>query len=130
MDTLSIDNPQEIRLLALLYCFSFRIIWPGGGGALQSHVATTPLTAGTRSPSHSTGILRRCGAAFRKPLWCFPQTSVDRPTCGGEPIVWLPPIMGFAPAFWCLVIASAGLCLAAYLLPSAVGKEVMQFGDS
>ncbi|XP_026193072.1 uncharacterized protein LOC34617270 [Cyclospora cayetanensis] len=97
-----------------------RIIWPNETGPRSRLDATLPLTGSVPPRPSSWCSLQQCVALVKKPFCCFPQSSVERPTKGGEPILWLPPILGLSPIFWVLILSSILLCLAAHFLASKV----------
>lgn len=99
---------------------SGEIIWPGEQGQARGRDITLPLTTATSLARRPSGFFRKCGAALRRPLCCFPPSSVEPPTWGDEPALWFSPILGFAPVFWLLLITSTAFCLASYLIPSRV----------
>ncbi|KAL8439715.1 hypothetical protein Efla_000385 [Eimeria flavescens] len=98
----------------------WRLIWPGQQLSRETPDATSVLTAQRHRSSRCEGCWRRCVAAFKKPLWCFPQSSVEEPLSDPAPCLWFPPICGVSPAFWLLGTASVALCLAAHFLQSAI----------
>ncbi|OEH74153.1 sterol-regulatory element binding protein site 2 protease [Cyclospora cayetanensis] len=99
---------------------SGEIIWPNETGPRSRLDATLPLTGSVPPRPSSWCSLQQCVALVKKPFCCFPQSSVERPTKGGEPILWLPPILGLSPIFWVLILSSILLCLAAHFLASKV----------
>ncbi|KAL8448850.1 hypothetical protein Emed_003558 [Eimeria media] len=75
---------------------------------------------GSLKEKQHSSIFERCTAAMRRPLWCFPQSSVEPPLWDTAPFLWLAPVFGFSPTFWLLLFNSVILCWASYFLESTV----------
>ncbi|KAL8273783.1 hypothetical protein Esti_002257 [Eimeria stiedai] len=96
------------------------LIPPGLPDATKAHADDKRAPVHSSKERRRSSILERFTAAMRRPLWFFPQSSVEPPLWDTAPFFWLPPIFGLSPSFWLLMFNCSILWLASYSFESTV----------
>ena len=129
---LHIHRSIHVLIFCIFFCFFLRIIWPGRSPTTQHQSVSIPPSSGASAGAGGAGSQRattttssstffsRCVNACRGPICGFPQSSVQYPTSGEPPFIWLPPFLGLAPIFWFLILGALTSGLIAHFLASTV----------